>query len=245
MSSKYINLLPQLRKNIPIGLSYGLKLLEETNGDIDSASSLFKAKLIDTLMRKEDITFDAAEIALQTCHFEIDKALRLIRENKYSLTERILKSKGKKEDILDNIALAIENNSKLKSDFWIIEKELARLSDNEFTFMIIWQWIQFSEWEGIDIAIDLNYTDRVINELRKALTFHSLADAIAGAKKRKEEYKINFPNTNTIEGYCDFMNSLALDKEYNSYTNQITANQDILIDKLYHFVSQHKATFPK
>ncbi len=243
MDSKYINVLPILKKHIPISSSYGLKLLEETNGDIDKSILLFKKKSVNIVMSKENIEADIAEKALQKCHFDIGKALNLIREDKYSITERILKRKGKKDNILHRIALVIEENAKLSND-WMIEKECDKLNKKEFTFMIIWDWLQFASWESFDVGIDVIYTDKVIEELKNSLHFEVFANAIEGAKKRKEKYKIHFPYK-SVEGYCDFINSLVLDKEYSSHMNIIRTNENLLIENLYDFVSQHKEAFPK
>jgi len=43
-----------LRQRIPVGLSYGLTLLEKTNGDLEKAEQQFKSEMITLAINKTD-----------------------------------------------------------------------------------------------------------------------------------------------------------------------------------------------
>lgn len=246
MTIKHKDILPKLRERVPVGLRYGLELLEKTNGDIEKAESIFKSEQIDLLISKENVTKDIAESHLQKFSFDFPKAIESIRQEKYTITQRIFKFNKNKEDALGKIAIAIEEDSKLVRDFWIKSDEFNKLEPNQFTFMIIWEWLSFEEWEGFDSAIDSTNTDKVILEIKRSLGFEQASNFIKDAKNRKKECKTKlYPDSNKIEGYCDLMNFLNSDEKYSSCSKGFEDNKTKLIEKLYDFVWNRQESFPR
>lgn len=105
---EWLSEIRKLRKNVPVGIQVARRLLERTGGDVDEAIKLFHIDQINILTAKADVTHQEAENVLLATNYDIAEALRRIDEQRYTLTELILRKNKDAGDALNNIALAIE-----------------------------------------------------------------------------------------------------------------------------------------
>ncbi|MGT9272937.1 FAD:protein FMN transferase, partial [Escherichia coli] len=115
---EWLSEIRKLRKNVPVGIQVARRLLERTGGDVDEAIKLFHIDQINILTAKADVTHQEAENVLLATNYDIAEALRRIDEQRYTLTELILRKNKDAGDALNNIALAIEYEWDLKRKFW-------------------------------------------------------------------------------------------------------------------------------
>lgn len=115
---EWLSEIRKLRKNVPVGIQVARRLLERIGGDVDEAIKLFHIDQINILTAKADVTHQEAENVLLATNYDIAEALRRIDEQRYTLTELILRKNKDAGDALNNIALAIEYEWDLKRKFW-------------------------------------------------------------------------------------------------------------------------------
>ena len=96
-----------LREDVPVGIQAARRLLEKTGGDVDEAIKLFHIDQINILTAKADVSHQEAETVLLETNYDIAEALRRIDEQRYTLTELILRKNKDTGDALSNIELAI------------------------------------------------------------------------------------------------------------------------------------------
>lgn len=104
---EWLSEIRKLRKNVPVGIQVARRLLERTGGDVDEAIKLFHIDQINILTAKADVTHQEAENVLLATNYDIAEALRRIDEQRYTLTELILRKNKDAGDALNNIALAL------------------------------------------------------------------------------------------------------------------------------------------
>ena len=135
---EWLSEIRKLRKNVPVGIQVARRLLERTGGDVDEAIKLFHIDQINILTAKADVTHQEAENVLLATNYDIAEALRRIDEQRYTLTELILRKNKDAGDALNNIALAIEYEWDLKRKFWFgfVDIQLLELAQKMVTARI-------------------------------------------------------------------------------------------------------------
>ena len=83
---------------------------------------------------------------------DIAEALRRIDEQRYTLTELILRKNKDAGDALNNIALAIEYEWDLKRKFWFGFADIQLLLPVLQTFMLVYEWHEYVGWEGMGVG---------------------------------------------------------------------------------------------
>ena len=91
MDTTYQTELEILRQEFPIGIRHALKLLEQHEGSIEKAKKQFQDELIDLVIAKTQVNLETAKRHLVKNRFDMSLTLKSIDEERYSLTERILK----------------------------------------------------------------------------------------------------------------------------------------------------------
>ncbi len=112
---EWLSEIRKLRKNVPVGIQVARRLLERTGGDVDEAIKLFHIDQINILTAKADVTHQEAENVLLATNYDIAEALRRIDEQRYTLTELILRKNKDAGDALNNIG----NDSNLLIVFYV------------------------------------------------------------------------------------------------------------------------------
>jgi hypothetical protein len=81
----YLEELRALRQRTPIGMRYGLALLQQTNGEVAAAEALFQQELT-RLVAQAQVPEAAARHALELAGYEVPRALQQLEQGRYSLT---------------------------------------------------------------------------------------------------------------------------------------------------------------
>ena len=150
---EWLSEIRKLRKNVPVGIQVARRLLERTGGDVDEAIKLFHIDQINILTAKADVTHQEAENVLLATNYDIAEALRRIDEQRYTLTELILRKNKDAGDALNNIELAIAYEWNLTCQFWFGFKAFQSLPPQLQAFMLVCEWRNYWGWEGLDSAL--------------------------------------------------------------------------------------------
>ena len=227
-----------LRQHFPsMGLKHGLALLEKTNGDIDAAENLFKAKMREIVIAKTGVATDMATSHLQKNNFDIALALESIDEERYTLTERILKRfKDDKKEALRRLADAVSANNNIKREFWLDFDDLAKQPPEIFCVLAVVEWLNYESWEDLSSALYFNF-DLVIEKIEKDLSFAEIAETL---KKAKQIYEAQYEAQITKlkkEGW------MGPTPEFSEQWDLFEKQRPMLIDKLYEFVQKNIDSF--
>ncbi|HFU8550356.1 TPA: hypothetical protein ACH7IY_001304 [Escherichia coli] len=104
---EWLSEIRKLRESISVGIQAARRLLEKTGGDVDEAIKLFHIDQINILTAKVDVTHQEAENVLLAANYDMAEALRRIDEQRYTLTELIIRKNKDAGDALSNIELEI------------------------------------------------------------------------------------------------------------------------------------------
>ncbi|WP_438449619.1 protein YfbN [Escherichia sp. 584] len=193
---EWLSEIRKLRKNVPVGIQVARRLLERTGGDVDEAIKLFHIDQINILTAKADVTHQEAENVLLATNYDIAEALRRIDEQRYTLTELILRKNKDAGDALNNIALAIEYEWDLKRRFWFGFADIQLLPPVLQTFMLVYEWHEYVGWEGMECGIFFE-SDHTHQQLQ-ALGLLELAQKMVTARIRYDELKDKAENFHEI-----------------------------------------------
>ena len=233
------NKLKLLRQHLPsMGLKHGFALLEKTNGDIDAAENLFKAKMLEIIIAKTGISTDIASRHLQKNNFDIALALESIDEERYTLTERILKKyKDDKREALIRLADAVSANNNIQREFWLDFDDLAKQPPEIFCVLAVVEWLNYESWEDLSSALYFNF-DLVIEKIEKELSSAEIAETLKKAKQiHEEQYEGQITKLKT-EGWMEPT------PEFSEQWYMFERQRPMLIDKLYEFVQRNIDSFP-
>lgn len=90
-------------------------------------------------------------------NFDIGLTVKSIDEERYTITELILrKYKDKKKGALDKIVFTVEEQYRLKRNFWLNFDCLKNLPLEIYCFMTITEWLNYESWEDYRIALSFN-----------------------------------------------------------------------------------------
>lgn len=238
MKGIYKDKLEILRQQVPVGLRDGLILLEQANGNLEQAVGLFKQEMLLMVTGKTGVSDDVATKHLIEKNFDIHLALKSIDEERYSITERILRRYPEKgQEVLELLASVVEQESKLNRKFWLDFDDLQMLPQELFCFLAIMEWLNYSDYDGFNYAIYF-HADVVTAQIEKKLLLPEISEIILKAKEIREsqfeEQQIKIKKEGGISDTTEFRKQEELFKE----------QRPLLIDALYEFVRKHIDKFP-
>ena len=237
MDKDYKDKLPLLRQQIPIGLRHGLLLLEKTEGNVAQAVVLFQEEMIRLISNKTGVDIALARKHLAQNGFEISATLKSIEEERYSLTERIIRRYKDKEEAIGKIAWSVETTHGLKRNFWLDFACLENLEPELFCLMVIHEWLSYDGWEGLDSALYF-HLDTITEQMEKRLGLPQLAQTLRKAleiyQQQAEQQKAFLER----EGYC------SPTPEFSQQNDIYNLQRPMLIDKLYDLVKEYIEKFP-
>lgn len=238
MDETYKKELEILRQRVPIGLRHGLIILEKVNGDVEVAEKLFQQEMISLVINKTGVTEDNATKHMIKTNFDISLALKSIDEERYSLTERILRRyKGNKEEALEQLAAAVEKDNKLIRSFWLDFADLQKLPREACCLLTIIEWLNYHGWEGFDDAIYF-HLDVVTDQIEKQLLLPDIAEVMRTAKEIHERQFKQQQIKLEKEG------ARSPTPEFCEQENLFDEQKPLLIDTLYEFVKKRIDKFP-
>lgn len=240
---KYKHQLEMLRQRIPVGLNHALKLLEKTKGDWEKAEKEFEAEMIVIIIGKTEVAPDIAMQQLIKNRFDIAATIRSIEEERYTLTELILrKCKDRKEEALGKVMYAVEEENKLLRNFWLNYDDLKTLPEIIYCFMTIMEWLNYESWEDYRSALSF-HLDIVTIQIENGLMFSDLSESL---QKANHIYTQVY-NKNKPKNTKDWMNArdeLNRHKEFQNCEEYFAKQRPILIERLYELVKNNINKFP-
>ncbi|MFC4818026.1 hypothetical protein [Flavobacterium sp. GCM10023249] len=244
MNEIYKDKLEILRQRIPIGLRHGLKLLEKVEGDLEKAENQFAEEMVALTIAKTGVQSDVAIRHLTNNNFDISLTIKSIDEERYTLTELIIrKYKDKKEDALDKIVFAIEDQYNLKRNFWLNFDHLKSLPPEIYCFMTIMEWLNYESWEDYQIALSFNL-DLVAEQIDIKLGLSDLANSLKRAEQILTLIYEKYEVRNDHNNYSKATNELREDKDFQKTENEFKEKRPKLIDRLYELVQTNVDKFP-
>lgn len=244
MNEIYKDKLEILRQRIPIGLRHGLTLLEKVEGDLEKAENQFAEEMVALTIAKTRVKSDVAIRHLTKNNFDIGLTIKSIDEERYTLTELIIrKYKDKKEDALDKIVFAVEEQYSLKRDFWLNFGHLKSLSPEIYCFMTTMEWLNYESWEDYQIALSFNL-NIVAEQIDKKMGLSDLANSLKKGESLLilvyEKYEVRKDYTN----YSKATSELRESKDFQKTEKDFKEQRPILIDRLYELVQTNIDKFP-
>lgn len=232
--------LERLRQQIPIGIRHGLKLLQQTNGDIHRAQELFEIELIQVIINKTAVSPEIAKEHLLACNYDIACAIDRIDEARFSLSERILRRyKNNKEEALALIVHQVEATDHIQRKFWLPLDEMNHLAPLVYGVLAVHEFLNYEDWEDFSSAIYF-YSDIIAAQFEAVLDMPEIAHCLSAAKKRSdaihEQYKGQDPSL-----IANVMNS---DAEFSVQADFFRKNRARVVERLYSLVVANMALFP-
>ncbi|HCO8218122.1 hypothetical protein [Escherichia fergusonii] len=222
-----------LRENVPVGIQAARRLLEKTGGDVDEAIKLFHIDQINILTAKADVIHQEAENVLLATNYDIAEALRRIDEQRYTLTELILRKNKDTGDALSNIELAIAYEWNLTCQFWFGFKAFQSLPPQLQAFMLVCEWRNYWGWEGLDSA--LYYEMENVPQQLQVVGLDEMAEVIVVARNRYDELRVQGKDHNNIIKDDKF-------KKFMKHCEQLDSEADAI---LLQFVKDNIEIFPR
>ena len=239
MNEKYIEELKILRERLPIGIRHGLTLLEKTNGGIEEAEKLFQEEMIAHTAGKAGVSADIAARHLEKSNFDVGRAVQSIDEERYTLTELILRRcKDRKEEALDIIAAAAFEAHDIPWDFRVPEG--LSLPREVYCVLTVLGWINYVDWEGFDVALSAEL-DIVTVQIENVLSLPELAENLRRASAIQE---LKFERSKNIKDYVKATNELRKNEIYQECENYYEEQRSVLIDRLYKLIADNIKVFP-
>ena len=231
-----------LQQRIPIGLRHGLILLEKFDGDLNKVEKHFKEEMITLTRAKTGVKSNIAIRHLIKNNFDISLTIKSIDEERYTLTELIIK-KNKKEDALDKIFSAVKEQYDLDENIWLNFDQLKNLTPEIYCFITTMEWLNYESWEDYEIALsyDLNV---VADQIENKLGLSELANSLKKAERLItfvfEKYEVKEHLNNYLKAKNKLREEIGFQKTENTFIMQ----KPILIDRLYELVKNNIEKFP-
>ena len=149
----YLVELRALRQRTPINMRHGLVLLQQTNGDVAAAESLFQQELTRLVAHQAQVPEAAARHALELAGYEVPRALQQLEQARYSLTQRILRRYLAPADAVRRVADAIEQTHQVPRPYWLDLQAAQRLLPPVACVLLVTEWLAYEDWEGLDAAV--------------------------------------------------------------------------------------------
>lgn len=245
---EYKNEIRALRKLIPIGIKEGLKILSEAKGNVVKAAEAFKLKRTAILAEKANLDTDEAKRYLEENEYDIAVCLHKIDEDRYTYTERILRSNKQAADKRGLIAVAVYERHSIKAGSFPKKENLANLNSDEYVVMMIGEWIDFCEWEMTDHGISGSTVGEVAELIETKLNRADLGNLLQQAVARKEalwagiDYEhLRKTDFEKLLKHGEFVRE---DLEYDARLTALEKAFPELEEALVDFIARHKEAFP-
>jgi len=226
-----------LRSRLPVGIQHGLALIKKADGDVDKAENIFKEEMIALVIDKTGVTQDVAIRHLTSSKFDINTALKHIDEERYSLTEKLLRRYNDKEGALHTLVIAIEEHYELPGQDWMKLEDIKHLSEELFCFLTVMEWVNHVDYEDLYYGIDL-YGGIVTDLIEKKLLLPAIAETI---KVTKLVQKSQFAEQ---EAKRKLYAGVSWTPEFSAQEKLFKQQRPLLIDALYEFVKKNIDKFP-
>ncbi|ACU63441.1 hypothetical protein [Chitinophaga pinensis] len=232
-----------LRQRIPVGLSSGLKLLENAGGDINKAELLFREDILQTLVRKIGLPEDVIQRHLISNNFDIDATVKRIDEERFTLTERILRRYKHKAEAVDQVRFAVLGQNDVYKGSWLDFKQLTAFPKEVYCLLTLNEWLLYADYEGLDVALSFEL-EVITNQLETVLGLSALADALRQTQELADLLYKKYEITGNHENYIKAARELDESDIYRQCEQMYKEQRDLLIERLYDLVTANVHLFP-
>lgn len=240
MEHPQIEQIKSLRVMVPVGIRHAQTLLEKNSGNVEAAAEMFKDELVHLLASSSNLPAERAREYLRCANYEMHLALQAIDNDRFTLTERILnKNHRNKNRAVGLIADAIEVTEGLVRNYWLSFDDIERLAAEIRCFMVIYEWLNYEEWEGLDSALYF-HLESVIEQLN-FLQLAGLAHQLQSAHLRQLEL---------IELHSDKDRAavsaiIQQDEIFSAGSTFYFEHKQMIDDALYRLAQENIVKFPK
>ncbi|RQO74804.1 hypothetical protein DBR43_05320 [Pedobacter sp. KBW06] len=229
--------LENLRQQLPIGLRYGLNLLEKAGGNVEEAAGYFRQECRDLIVQKTGISEQEASVHLLKYNFDIAATLKYIDEARFSLTELIIRRNKDKEEALEKIAGAVVEKEGLIREYWLHPDALSRLQPEVFCLVMLMEWLGFAGWEDFETALYF-HLDVISDLIDRQLLLPEIAETL---KEAQAIAIVQAPQQKVSLERDGFVGQTA---ELTAQSDLFEIQRPLLIDTLYQFVKSNISKFP-
>ncbi|MBW8683336.1 hypothetical protein [Chitinophaga rhizophila] len=232
-----------LRQRVPIGLSDGLRLLKQTDNDIDLAEQIFKEEMLKMVVNKTGIEPDIALMHLHQQRYHVDAALQAINEERFSLTERIYRRHGNKEFALERIVDTVRKAYHIDLNKHLELKDVHNVPREVCCLLVVMDWLCYTDYEGFDIGLTFELTT-ITTHVEEVLALPALAQVLERAADIRTSIFNDYDAEIAIENYITAANALAKDVSFQECESTFLSQRVLLIERLYDLVGNNISKFP-
>jgi hypothetical protein len=231
--------LSALRKQVPVEMREGLRLLAETHGDVPAAVEQFKADRLALVLSKTGADESLCRQCLEVSRFDIHQTLLQIEDSTYSVSERVLRKYKQPAQLLGELALVVEQTAQLQRRYWFRATDLAGLNRPQYALLLIQEWMAYEEWESFPAALSFEM-GAVLEVFEQELELPAVVVNLRAATQRYQQIMrtASYQQALRQNGYA------SADPELQQY-EEVYQGQRVLIDeKLGQYVRAHITLFP-
>lgn len=228
-----------LRKQVPIEVREGLKLLAETNGSVPAAVEQFKAGRLALVLDKTGADISLCQQCLEANRFDIHQTLIQIENSRYSVSERVLRKYKQPAQSLSELALVVEQAAQLQRRYWFRVTDLAGLNRSQYALLLIQEWMAYEEWESFPVALSFE-TEAVLEVFEQELKLLTVVANLRAASQRHQHVR-------RTTGYQESLrqNGYAPADPELQRCEEVYQSQRVLIDECLHqYVWSNISLFP-
>lgn len=147
-------------------------------------------------------------------------------------------SEFKADRIYSEILIAYPNQS-LRQSFWKNEQLPLAIRN----FLLVYEWLAFEDYESFDVALNLVYTDKMLNFIYEELKMTDLVIGLQNLKKQIDKIYPKNDNLNDINRLNEF-NSLRDSPLFRQIAMDYGQQKSAIFDRLIEYVARHADVFP-
>jgi hypothetical protein len=231
--------LSALRKQVPVEMREGQRLLAETNSDVPAAVEQFKAGRLALVLGKTGADASLCRQCLEANRFDIHQTLLQIEDSTYSLSERVLRKYKQPAQLLGELALVVEQAAQLQRRYWFRATDLSGLNRPQYALLLIQEWMAYEEWESFPAALSFEM-EAVLEVFEQELKLPAVVVNLRAASQHYQQVRLTTSYQEALRqnGYAP------TDPELQQY-EEFYQGQRVLIDeKLSQYVRAHITSFP-
>lgn len=231
--------LSALRKQVPVEMREGLRLLAETHGDVPAAVEQFKADRLALVLSKTGAEESFCRQYLEANRFDIHQTLLQIENSTYSVSERVLRKYQQPAQLLGELALVVEQAAQLQRRYWFRVTDLAGLNRPQYVLLLIQEWMTYEEWENFPAALSFEM-EAVLEVFEQELELPAVVVNLRAATQRHQQVRLTASYQQALR-----QNDYApADPELQQYEEVYQGQRVLIAEKLSQYVRAHITLFP-
>jgi hypothetical protein len=249
MKKDYLDQVKMLRYEIPVGLSEGLALLHQWNGDTVRVKDILRERYLKEVTDRTGIP--AEEAIRYLAHFKYDverSVLNIIEDYRIVDGQRrgeveyyLLRWRNYKKEAIGKITGVVIRQEQITDydGFRLKEQALVRLNTYHQCVVVLYEWLHCQDMEDTSAAIYCN-TELTATQMRM-LGLKETAAALLLARDISQEAYATFDQHN--EKYKLAYEALYIDEDYNHAIRFLDDCHALIVQRLYDFIESNLVKF--